>query len=187
MYDSEEIAKESYSEPNPSVRVPEQKFSQQEALYSNENDADIIADKIIEYINEYRMQNGNCSAVKLSGLTEFAKFRSSQIVTNFAHDSVDQRIAATAVKYGEYIDTKLYGMDGEPYYVPHIREAIAMSGYRGTDESVAKNIATLTKNSPSHWKYVGDAKYSFIGVGMTYFNEMWYVNIAMSDTAQYDK
>lgn len=161
--------------------------SQPEIVLAKESDAEIIADKVIDYINNYRNQNGVCSATKLSGLTKLAKFRSGQLVTNFSHDTADIRIAATAVKYGEYIDTKLFGMDIEPYYSPHAVEAIAMSGYIGTVDAVAENFATLIKNSPSHWSYVGDAKNTYIGVGLTYANGSWFMNITVSDTNQYEK
>ena len=161
--------------------------SQPEIVLAKETDAEVIADRVIDYINEYRNQNGVCSATKLLGLTKLAKFRSGQLVTNFSHDTIDIRTAATATKYGEYIDTKLLGMDTEPYYSPHSVEAIAMSGYRGTVDGVAENFATLIKNSPSHWSYVGNAKNTYIGVGLTYANGSWFMNITVSDTNQYEK
>lgn len=166
---------------------PEQKPTQPEIVYAKESDAEVIADQVIDYINDYRNQNGVCSAIKLSGLTQLAKFRSGQLVTNFSHDTANIRTAATAVKYGEYIDTKLLGMDAEPYYSPHSVEAIAMSGYIGTVDGVAENFATLIKNSPSHWSYVGDAKNIYIGVGLTYAGGSWFMNISVSDTNQYEK
>lgn len=165
----------------------EQKPTQPEIVLAKESDAEIIADKVIDYINDYRNQNGVCSATKLSGLTKLAKFRSGQLVTNFSHDTADIRIAATTVKYGEYIDTKLLGMDVEPYYSPHAVEAIAMSGYIGTVDAVAENFATLIKNSSLHWSYIGDAKNTYIGVGLTYAVGCWFMNITVSDTNQYEK
>lgn len=171
----------------PNSEQPVQNPPQPEIVYAKESDAEVIADKVIDYINNYRNQNGGCSATKLSGLTKLAKFRSGQLVTNFSHDTADIRIAATAVRYGEYIDTKLLGMDAEPYYSPHAVEAIAMSGYIGTVDAVAENFATLIKNSSSHWSYVGDAKNTYIGVGLTYAGGSWFMNISVSDTNQYEK
>ena len=164
----------------------EQEPDGQIIVYATENDAEIIADKIIEYINDYRNADGSSSAKKLSGLTRLAKYRSGQLVKNFAHDTADERIAATAVKYGEYIDTKLYGIDAEPYYCSHALEAIGMSGYIGTVDAVAENFATLTRNSPRHWKYVGNAEYKFIGIGLTYSNGRWYMDITVSNTDEYN-
>lgn len=168
-------------------KEPEKEAVQSEIIYAQKTDAEVIADRVIDYINEYRNQNGVCSATKLLGLTKLAKFRSGQLVTNFSHDTIAIRTAATATKYGEYIDTKLLGMDTEPYYSPHSVEAIAMSGYRGTVDGVAENFATLIKNSSSHWSYVGDEKNIYIGVGLTYAGGNWFMNITVSDTNQYEK
>lgn len=183
--DNTQKVEKEIQQPNSELSV--QNPPQPEIVYAKESDAEIIADKVIDYINDYRNQNGVCSATKLSGLTKLAKFRSGQLVTNFSHDTADIRIAATALKYGEYIDTKLLGMDIEPYYSPHAVEAIAMSGYIGTVDAVAENFATLIKNSPSHWSYVGDAKNTYIGVGLTYAVGCWFMNITVSDTNQYEK
>jgi len=92
-------------------------------------DVKVIAEKMVEYINTYRAEQGVTSAVVLPGLTKYAEYRSRQLVSNFAHDTVDERAAATALEYGEYIDPPLYGMTGEPYYTANAREAIAKTEY----------------------------------------------------------
>lgn len=139
-------------------------------------DSKAVADKVLEYINSYR----SSPATKLSGLTGYAEYRSRQLIGNFAHDTADERAAATALAYGTYIDPALYGIEGTPYYTVNAREAIAKAGYTGTVDEVAERLATLVKNSQSHWKYVGDSDYQFIGVGITYESGMWYCDIAVA-------
>lgn len=142
-----------------------------------------VAQKVVEYVNGFR----NSPAVKLTGLTSYAEYRSRQIVGNFAHDTTDQRAAATALQYGEYVDPSLYGGSGEPYYRANAREAIAKAGYVGTIDEVALKLATLVKNSPNHWNYIGSSEYSYIAVGVTYESGMWYcaITVASENTDEY--
>lgn len=139
-------------------------------------DCEAIADKIIEYINSYR----ETPATKLPGLTVYAQYRSRQLVSNFAHDNTDERAAATTLEYGNYIDSSVYGIEGEPYYVSGAREAIAAGGYVGDIDYVAQQIALLVKGSQNHWCYVGNSEYPYIAVGVTYESGMWYCDIAMA-------
>lgn len=143
-------------------------------------DAKAIASKMVEYINAYRAEQGVSAAVVLPGLTKYAEYRSRQLVLNFAHDTVDEREAATALEYGEYIDPPLYGMTGEPYYTANAREAILKAGYTGTMDSIAERMALLTYNSKNHWNYVGNGKYCYIAIGITYESGLWYCDIAVS-------
>lgn len=140
------------------------------------NDNKAVADKVLEYINSYR----STPATKLPGLTTYAEYRSRQLIRNFAHDTFDERAAATALQYGTYIDPKLYGIEGEPYYAAGAREAIAKAGYAGGVDYVAKSIAELVKNSSSHWAYVGSSEYSYIAVGVTYESGLWYCDVAVA-------
>ena len=119
------------------------------------NDTAAVAQRVLEYINQYR----SSPATRLSGLTEYAQYRSRQLVSNFAHDTADQRAAATALQYGEYVDPSVFGGSGQPYYRANAREAIAKAGYVGTIDEVAMKLATLVKNSPNHWNYIGDTQY----------------------------
>lgn len=139
-----------------------------------------IANRIVAYINEYRGEQGNCNATKLPGLTEYAEYRSRQLAANFAHDTVDERAAATALQYGQYIDLELYSMNGEPYYIANAREAIAKTTFGGTADAVAMHIARMARNSADHWRYVGNSEYSFVAVGVTYEGGAWYCCIAVS-------
>lgn len=144
------------------------------------SDEKAIADKVAEYINQYRRDQGASPAVCLTGLTQYAEYRSRQLVSNFAHDTDDERAAATVLQYGEYIDPTLYGMSGKPYYTACAGEAIAKAGYTGTIDEIAKSLAALVRNSAEHWCYVGSSEYRYVGVGITYESGMWYCDIALT-------
>lgn len=146
--------------------------------YATAADSKAIADKIVQYINSYR----SVPSTKLPGLTKYAEYRSRQIVNNFAHDTVDQRAAATALQYGEYVDPPLYGMTGDPYYTVNAREALAKAEYYGTVESIAEQLTNQFKNSPSHWSYISDTKYQYIAVGVTYQSGTWYCAVILTQS-----
>ncbi len=160
--------------------ITESTVEEEPVIKATASDCSIIADKVIEYINSFRIEEGTGSAIKLSGLTEYAQYRSQQLVSNFAHDTADEHAAATSLRYGEYIEPSLYGMTGEPYYTANAREAIAKTSFGGTVDDVAKHIARMAKNSSGHWNYVGGEKYQYIAVGITYESGNWYCCIAMS-------
>ena len=155
---------------------PAEPPSEPEKSYAGVEDARVVADKVLEYINGFRTS----PAVKLPGLTSYAEYRSRQLIGNFAHDTNDERAAATALQYGEYVDPSVYGGSGEPYYRANAGEAIAKAGYVGTVEEVAYKLATLVRNSAEHWCYIGSAEYGYIAVGVTYESGMWYCDIAVA-------
>lgn len=148
--------------------------------YATKDEEKAIAERLVYYINEYRKEQGTVTATKLPGLTQYAEYRSRQLISNFAHDTKDERAAATALKYGEYVDPSEYGMSGEPYYTANAGEAIAKAGYVGTVDEIAKKFATLTRNSSGHWAYVGGSRYKYIGIGITYESGMWYCDISVA-------
>ncbi len=143
-------------------------------------DSRAVAQRMLEYLNQFRQEQGVPAATRLPGLTVYAEYRSRQIISNFSHDTNDERAAATALKYGEYINPADYGMTGSPYYSAGAGEAIAKGGYTGTIDEVAERLACQVKNSSEHWAYVGGAKYRYIAVGITYESGMWYCDIAMA-------
>ena len=150
---------------------------------AGKNDTAAVAQRVLEYINQYR----SSPATRLSGLTEYAQYRSRQLVSNFAHSTADQRAAASALQYGEYVDPSVFGGSGQPYYRANAREAIAKAGYVGTIDEVAMKLATLVKNSQNHWNYIGDTQYCYIAVGVTYESDMWYcaITVASENTDEY--
>lgn len=143
-------------------------------------DAGAIAEKLAQLLNSYRAEQGSPAATVLPGLSRYAEYRSVQLVTNFAHDTFDERAAATALEYGTYIDPSLFGLTDDPYYTANAREAIAKTDFGGTVDQVAQYLARMTRNSASHWSYVGGAGYTYMGVGITYEKGVWYCDIAVS-------
>ena len=143
------------------------------------NNCKLIAEKLIEYLNSYRIGQGIAPADVEKDLVPYAEYRSRQLISNFAHDTADERKAAKALEYGRYVDPADFGIAGEPYYTAEAAEAIVMAGYIGTDSEVAESIAQLIRGSPEHWIYVGSAEYRKIAVGVTYAGSLWFVDVAM--------
>lgn len=143
-------------------------------------DETAVASLVLQYLNNYRSEQGSSTAVRLPGLTTYAQYRSRQLVSNFAHDTDDQRAAAAALQYGEYVDPADFGREGEPYYRANAREAVAKAGYTGTVDEVAKSLARLIRESPGHWAYIGSSEYGYMAVGVTYQGGMWYCDVAVA-------
>ena len=142
--------------------------------------ADLVAQKVSEYINQFRTEQGDVTATVIPGLTEYCKYRCTQLKTNFAHDTTDQRAAAEALQYGEYVDWSLYGIEGEEnYYTANVREAIGKGNWGGTADEIAYSIANGFRNSKGHWSYVGSSKYTYMAVGVMYDGYYWYVCVCM--------
>ncbi len=142
--------------------------------------ADTVAQKVAEYINQFRTEQGDVTATVIPGLTEYCNYRCTQLKTNFAHDTDDQRAAAEALQYGEYVDLSLYGIEGEEnYYTANVREAIGKGNWGGTADEIAYSIADGFRNSKLHWSYVGSSKYTYMAVGVMYDGYYWYVCVCM--------
>ena len=142
--------------------------------------ADLVAKKVAEYINQFRTEQGDVTATVIPGLTEYCKYRCTQLKTNFAHDTDDQRAAAEALQYGEYVDWSLYGIEGEEnYYTANVREAIGKGNWGGTADEIAYSIANGFRNSKGHWSYVGSSKYTYMAVGVMYDGYYWYICVCM--------
>ena len=138
---------------------------------------------IAKYINELRTAQGDTTATVLTGLTNVARYRANELITDFSH--TDIREACGKLKYGTYYDMTQYGMDAKyNYYEGYDREAIAKGNWGGTADEIARNIANGFKNSTKHWDYVGDSKYGYMAVGATYdeATNMWYICVCMSST-----
>lgn len=141
----------------------------EEIIIPPKSSADLVAQKAAEYINQFRTEQGNVTAMVIPGLTEYCKYRCTQLKTNFAHDTDDQRAAAEALQYGEYVDWSLYGIeDEENYYTANEREAIGKGNWGGTADEIAYSIANGFRNSKGHWLYVGSSKYTYMAVGVMY-------------------
>ena len=134
---------------------------------------------VIEKINSYRIAQGDTAATMLPGLTEVARYRASELTTNFEHRG--EQHVSTELKYGQYVDLAPYGLPDDSYYKGYSREAIGMGDWFGTVESMSDRIADGFHHSKGHWSYVGNSKYPYIAVGITKANGQWYVCILMSE------
>ena len=202
--DSDEKTKsESASVPqkdNISLNTPKEPVSStesdgKESSVSSYNEADSndetwIEKRVIELFNEYR----NTPLKPLSGLSEYDKLRSVQLVTNFAHDTDDERKAATELKYGKYNKYEESKYDFETgkviytgrileYYEVPAMEAIGRGGIlKQTPEQIALEIAQGFRNSAGHWSYLGSDEYRYIGCGVTIKDGNWYCCVSVAET-----
>lgn len=154
-----EAETEPATEPEPFV--PDYAFKREVAAYA------------AQYINQYR--SSPCTV--LSGMSQVAQYRASQLCYNFSHSTSDKRAALAYYEYGRWIDATEAGLDASlSYYESDTSEAICR-GFRGADaEALGKAIADLIRSSGSHWSYVGSSEYSYIGVGVEYRDDAygWY-------------
>ena len=134
---------------------------------------------VIKKVNVYRIAQGDTVATMLPGLTEVARYRATELTTNFEHRA--EQYVSTELKYGQYVDLAPYGMPDDSYYKGYSREAIGMGEWFGTAESMSDRIADGFHHSKGHWSYIGSSKYPYIAVGVTKANSKWYVCILMSE------
>ncbi len=176
-------------EPQKTVKIKEASEPTQEIYTVTEEEIveQVIADSaeveqlVVKYINEFRVAQGGTTATVLPGLIEVARYRANQLIDCFAH--VDIREACAELKYGRYFDMTEYGMDAKyNYYEGYDREAICKGEWFGTADMIARNIAEGFKDSSKHWDYLGDSKYGYIAVGITYnqADKYWYGCVCMS-------
>ena len=124
-----------------------------------------VASYAAQYINAYR--GSPCTV--LSGMSQVAQYRASQLTWNYGHSTSDKRAALAAFEYGRYIDATEFGDDASnSYWEADSAEAIC-AGFYGTDpEAMGKRIAELIRDSSGHWSYISSSEYSYIGVGVEY-------------------
>ena len=124
-----------------------------------------VASYAAQYINAYR--GSPCTV--LSGMSQVAQYRASQLTWNYGHSTSDKRAALAYYEYGRYIDATEFGDDASnSYWEADSAEAIC-AGFYGTDpEAMGKQIADLIRNSSGHWSYISSSEYSYIGVGVEY-------------------
>ena len=185
---------------NISLNTPKEPVSStesdgKESSVSSYNEADSddetwIENRVIELFNEYR----NTPLKSLSGLSEYDKLRSVQLVTNFAHDIEDMRKASDKLKYGKLIITEesYYNFEKEEvvytgetikYYQVDAMEAIGRGGIlMRTPEQIALEIASGFRNSAGHWSYLGSDEYRYIGCGVTIKDGNWYCCVSVAET-----
>ena len=187
--------KDNISQNTPKDPVSSTESDGKESSVSSYNEADSddetwIENRIIELFNEYR----NTPLKALPGLSEYDKLRSVQLVTNFAHDTDDERKAATQLEYGQHIieeeakydfetNTIIYTGNISDYFRVNAREAIGRGGIlMRTPEQIALEIASGFRNSAGHWSYLGSDEYRYIGCGVTIKDGNWYCCVSVAET-----
>lgn len=187
--------KENISSNKPEEPVSSTESDEKDSSLNSYNEADgddetWIENRVIELFNEYR----NTPLKPLSGLSEYDKLRSAQLVTNFAHDIEDMRKASDKLKYGKLIITEesYYNFEKEEvvytgetikYYQVDAMEAIGRGGIlMRTPEQIALEIASGFRNSAGHWSYLGSDEYKYIGCGVTVKDGNWYCCVSVAET-----
>ena len=187
--------KDNISRNTPKDPVSSTESDGKESSVSSYNEADgddetRIENRVIELFNEYR----NTPLKSLSGLSEYDKLRSAQLVTNFAHDIEDMRKASDKLKYGKLIITEesyydfekeevVYTGETIKYYQVDAMEAIGRGGIlMRTPEQIALEIASGFRNSAGHWSYLGSDEYKYIGCGVTVKDGNWYCCVSVAET-----
>ena len=173
-----------------------------DVIATEENTA-LVEERVLYYINQYRVQEGACAMI-LSGegtkSRNFARGRAVQLVTNYAHDTNDIRNLATELQFGTYkpeqpesyydweTDEIIYTGNMIPaYYQPPGSEAIGNIGYINfTIDELGKKIALICYESKSHWDYIGDDANAHIAIGLALTGNRCYVCLFAMQSQQYD-
>lgn len=142
-------------------------------------DAAAIADKTIEYINQYR----GTAATELAGKTaQYAQLRSQQLTTNFTDDKNDAQAAAASLGYGNNVSAD---SGSSALWEPVGKEEIVQA-QGGSVNDIAHSLADSVYGSADQWNCVGSSQYPYISVGVTLSGSRWYCCIIVNDTAEYD-
>ena len=153
----------------------------------NANTVSLVEERILYYVNKYRQEEGHNTVSRLTRMSKYSKYRSNQLVTNFAHDTNDIYAAANALKYGLYEEAP----NGQMRYDPDCIEAIGLTGNDVSVDAAAKSIVDMFRNSSGHWGYVGGAdsfysNWNYIGIGCTYNGGRWFTCITINNTNEYE-
>lgn len=139
-----------------------------------------VASFVAQYLNSYR--SSPCTV--LSGMSQVAQYRASQLTWNFAHSTADKRAALAYYGYGRWVDATLAGLEeSDSYYESDTAEAICRNFHGNTPVELGRAIADLIRGSSSHWSYVGNSEYSYMGIGVEY-QDGWYACV-MVGTVNY--
>ena len=173
-----EPPKEEPTEP-PTEELPEETEAAEPEDYSYAYKRE-VASYAAKYLNQYR----GSSCTVLPGMSQVAQYRADQLTRNFAHSTSDKRKALAHYQYGRWIDATLAGLEeSDSYYESDTAEAICRYFHGDSPEELGRAIADLIYHSGSHWRYVGDAQYGYMGVGVEY-RDGWYACV-MVGTVNY--
>ena len=174
----EETTKATESTEPPTEALPEE-TEPEEVDYSYAYKRE-VASYAAKYLNQYR----GSSCTVLPGMSQVAQYRADQLTRNFAHSTSDKRKALAHYEYGRWIDATLAGLEeSDSYYESDTAEAICRYFHGDSPEELGRAIADLIYHSGSHWRYVGDFHYGYMGVGVEY-RDGWYACV-MVGTVNY--
>ena len=177
------VPPESVPEESTPTEDPFAKYHVQINTMSQEEAEALIEECILMYINKYRVEEGKCEMTMLNGKSRaYARGRSVQLTTNFAHDTKDERTLATELEYGIYVpeepETKYDRETGTiiytgniipAYYQPYGGEAISEVGALAEmwiDDVAGMSAGGIFK-SKAHWEYIGHKDNDCIAIGVT--------------------
>ena len=174
----EEPPKATESTEPPTEEIPEEtELEEVDYSYAYKRE---VASYAAKYLNQYR--GSPCTV--LPGMTQVAQYRADQLTRNFAHSTSDKRKALAYYEYGRWIDATLAGLEeSDSYYESDTAEAICRYFHGDSPEELGRAIADLIYHSGSHWRYVGDSQYGYMGVGVEY-RDGWYACV-MVGTVNY--
>lgn len=172
--------------------------------YPAQGNEELLKQRIIYYINEYRVKDGKSKVVdnQTPSMQRFADLRAIDITMDFSHNEDTTMATANKAKYGKLIDEGFYDAStgkitytGKKIYttVGVGNEAIGFDGTTNSIEYMAKSIAEGYYNSKSHWVYLGSNEYSYMVAGVKYCSGTkgtgWYsvLECCSQDDLQYTK
>lgn len=176
------------------------KLDKYSVIATEENTA-LVEERVLYYINQYRISEGACEMSMLQNKARsFARKRAEQLVTNYGHDEMDARAAATEFEYGIYVPERpetIYDWETDTiietgnitpaYYSPYGGEAIGRTNFQTASvDHVARSVARMFFESKSHWDYVGSDANPYLAVGIKKLENMIYICLITSDTEYYD-
>lgn len=148
---------------------PEEELRRQSVEAAKRINPEDVAKAMLAAINRYRAAEGARPLIMDPLLTQVAKYRSKQIVTNFRHDPDDMTEAYHA-----------FGLNPVAIYKDGLGrestgEAICTS-FGFTAAEVGQNAAQGLHDSPGHWRYIGNDAYEIVGIACTYSesDDTWY-------------
>lgn len=155
-------------------------------LYSYVELGRLISDYALQYINQYRVEEGAPKLTVSKKITEFSEYRGQQAMQgkeHRGHNDVDKSLAAEATKCGVFYEVTTpshWATDGMEAWFGGTTNRWAIVGDTSIAENVGKRMADSLHNSSAHWAYVGGKKstykdFIYVGIGVS-IDSAGYVN-----------
>lgn len=133
-------------------------------IYSYNEVAPLIAERVLYYINTYRKEAGVAPAILSKKLCEYAQYRSMQ---TFSHDRDEQKAAANATQCGdfyEYWDMSYWEFVCSEVITGGTSKIIVDDSGETIDDAV-KSVISAYKKSTAHWSILMNSERLYMGVG----------------------